>query len=532
MDEQADSLLPVDLLGGGFLPDLPSRTAKQLASSCRMLRNTWYRTVRELPRGALFRMRGCKKVQRFPGLHRLDLSKTEAPAYMTDECVASFAELRDLDLTENEDITDSAVEVLTRLERLTLITNVRITDPTLARLTRLTWLSLMNNHAITDAGLRTLSSLKVLELDGASGVTDYAFVRIPHLVASLDVLSLRANTVITDYGVRHLSALSTLVLSTNAVITDAGISTLVTLTSLNLTENTTITDRGIRNLTRLRKLVLDGATGITDGGLRDLRALTDLRLARVHSVDGDDFNALTALEHLDLSNNSSVSGRTLKESGLQNGSLRVLHLSGDTDVRDSVLRRFTALTELRISSNTDISFDGIRELTSLRTLYADNTRMIARVLFPFGHMAATLERLSIGYTHLRDTDVGGTLNLSEAYPQAVRLAALLVLDVRSCYSITAQSLARLVTLRRIVLNEHTGAATGEPVAADTFLALPNLDEVTATRAYFRMPAIRRELPRLRAAGIRLAVVETLVVDDLADRSDAIVFVDDDEDAMV
>lgn len=496
-----EAFLPADVLRHEFVHGMPPAAARAMASTSRMLRGAWYRTVTELPRGALLRMRGCRDASLFPALQRLDLSEVEAPGFMTDDCVANFTDLRDLDLSQNPYVGDNGVRALTRLERLKLVMNSKITNAALEPLGRLRWLDLTINSVITNDGLRTLSSLRVLVLDSAKGVTDAAFTQMPHLAASLAVLSLKYNTVITDAGIRPLASLTTLILTDNESITNAGVAALTSLTSLNLSKNRLISNVGIRDLVQLKKLVLEGnSRRITDIGIARLTALTDLRAKNTLSFTGEALRMLTALTSLDLSGCKEFDDQALLYPPTA-ASLRVLRLnSRPTNVGNDALRQLTALTELHLAANARISVSGIETLSALRTLRMDDSAV--QFYYDTGdmdHLFPLLRRLNIAGTRITDA------NLAE---EPGKLRDLRVIDVRGCRHITAASLVHLTGLRRIVLDELTGknAAADPTVPVGTFLRLPELVEVTATQPYFALPDVRLGLRQLRNAGIRVTIL--------------------------
>ena len=91
------------------------------------------------------------------------------------------------------------------------------------------------------------------------------------------IISIECNYNITNEGIKHLTQLRSLNLSSNKTITDEGIKPLTQLKNLNLFNNNTITDEGIKHLTQLRNLNLAGNRTITKKGIKHLKICKIIR---------------------------------------------------------------------------------------------------------------------------------------------------------------------------------------------------------------------------------------------------------------
>lgn len=117
---------------------------------------------------------------------------------------------------------------------------------------------------LTDEILRRYPHVTMLDASGNTMITDYG---IRHMMHTLRVLDASWNDEITDYGIRHIP-LHTLYTSFNTMITDDGIRDMP-LRVLDASFNTMITNDGIRGM-MLHTLNASDNEMITDDGIRHM----------------------------------------------------------------------------------------------------------------------------------------------------------------------------------------------------------------------------------------------------------------------
>jgi len=142
---------------------------------------------------------------------------------LTSACISRLTSLTHLDFHENQGVDDKVLENLTKIDSLKLETCCygNVTNASVSKLVNLTHLDLTANTDII--AIQNLTNLQILNLD--------------------------CNDVITDFMLRNITKLMTLILrSTNSQISDSYIKKLTNLTSLDLCYNEKITNYGIFNL--------------------------------------------------------------------------------------------------------------------------------------------------------------------------------------------------------------------------------------------------------------------------------------------
>ena len=140
-------------------------------------------------------------------LKKLDLGKTEN---MDDDTLVLMKELTLLRLGNNRNVTNYAIARLTKLETLSLGKSHQIRDIALSKLPNLTSLDCAHNCHITKEYIATRKELRELYVGTNRYIDDNC---IKELV-NLRVLSLGACYQVTDAGIKGLTELTSLCLST------------------------------------------------------------------------------------------------------------------------------------------------------------------------------------------------------------------------------------------------------------------------------------------------------------------------------
>lgn len=232
------------------------------------------------------------------------------------------------------------------------------------RLAPLTIISHINGR-MTDDGLdkcRNILTLRSGAINIVSKITDAGLLGCGNLVR----LCLGQCT-ISDAGLRSMSNLRHLDISSNCTISDAGLRQLQ-LETLELGNNHVISNDGLKHYTMLIGLGLRDNFRITKVG--HLSTLRRLNLAKNTKIKDAELLGLN-LVHLDLSDNTVITDYALTTS------LRSLNLSRNHRITDQGLAWCPGLTRLNLYRNQCITDEGIMQL-KLKFLDLSHNTQITR----------------------------------------------------------------------------------------------------------------------------------------------------------
>ncbi len=344
-------------------------------------------------------------------------------------------------------LSENSLSDISVLSGLTSLTSLRLDDNSisdisvLSGLTALTTLYLDNNSISDISVLSGLTALTTLYLNGNSA-SDISAVSG---LTTLTILDLGDNSISDISTISGLTSLTRLWLYDNSISDISVLSGLTSLTRLDLSNNSISDVSALEDLTSLRNLFLSG-NSITDyGPLRRLVAAIevdggslnlDIKIppvtitpvnertqqvqdAIVATVDGidsaDDITAthLAAITALNLSGKSISSLKSSDFDGLT--ALTSLRLSSNSISDISVLSGLTSLTELRLDENSISDISAVSGLTALTKLYLDYNSIsdisvlsgltALTELYLSGNSASDLSALS-GLTALTVLDLG------------------------------------------------------------------------------------------------------------------------------
>lgn len=245
------------------------------------------------------------------------------------------------------------------------------------------------NEMITNGGIKKLTNLISLDLSSNYEITDDGIKGLTNLTR----LKLDRNR-ITDEGIKGLTKLTSLELCEVRNITNKGINYLPNLINLGLSFYSRITDDGIKMFTNLISLKLERNYEITDNGIMELRNLTSLDLTGNNKITNKGVKELTKLISLNLTGNNKITNDILKS--LVN--LTSLNLSENNMITNSGIKYLVNLTSLDLSMNNMITDAGIKNLVNLTSLYLWGNDTITNVLLQQRGFVKT-DKLG-GFTHL------------------------------------------------------------------------------------------------------------------------------------
>jgi serine/threonine protein kinase len=292
--------------------------------------------------------------------------------------------------------------------------------------------------------LRVAKSAFDLNLNGLAALREFS---------GLHTLSLGHCTNITNAGLEHLTALSSLrVLDLDSTwVRDAGLQYLSALTNLQdlCLNHTWVTDEGVKHLTtlaNLRVLNLDRSYVRFAGMLPRsvFPSLQDLRLnnTSVTDVSLQHLSVLSSLQCLSLNSCNYVTDAAMKNLTTLS-KLQSLSLNSCKYVTDAGMEQLAKLTTLRVLSleRTWVRDAGLEHLSSLSNLHElslNNTWVTDRGL-QYISALSTLRVLSLDNSWVTDL---GLKHLSS-------LSNLECLSLNSCNSVTDEGLEELTTLSRL-----------------------------------------------------------------------------------
>jgi hypothetical protein len=150
-----------------------------------------------------------------------------------------------------------------------------------------------------------------------------------------------------------------LCLKDNKSITNEGLKLMTGLTILDLTTNERITDTGISSLTSLTELRLH-SNNLSGTGLKLLTRLRSLSVSYVWVGDGY-ITQLTNLTMLDLYGNRRITDNGIM--GLIN--LKLLRFNSDVNISDNGINRLTNLTTVSFVSHGKVTVPSLKKLPNL-----------------------------------------------------------------------------------------------------------------------------------------------------------------------
>ncbi len=266
--------------------------------------------------------------------------------------LAQLTELRELDLTRNEDVSDlTPLAQLTELRKLYLTGNRVIDITPLAQLTLLHTLTLAANDIVDITPLAQLTQLRILLL-GGNDISDIAPLA---QLTQLQTLNVSNNNISDIAPLAQLTRLQTLYVGNNNISDIAPLAQLTQLTYLYLLGNSISDITPLAPLTRLTTLFLS-INQIRDiSPIAQLKLLTALHISRNKVRDITPLAQVESLEKVNLSDNEIRDVTPLAQ--LADASLTELDLENN-QIRDvSPLAALVYLEELSISGNpiTDTS---------------------------------------------------------------------------------------------------------------------------------------------------------------------------------
>ena len=342
--------------------------------------------------------------------------------------VASFSQLRKLDLSSCQKITDDglhALHPLTDLKSLNLYNCSQITDKGLEALKPLTGLQHLNLGylRITHGGLDYLNALQELQslnLSLCLQITRLPFVTLKKL-KSLDLSYCKE---ISEQGFLDLTFFAE------------------SLQSLNLTHCSRVhaqNMKALKSLVQLKSLNLSHCS-IHDQDLQKLSPLVNLQnlnLSNCKGITQTDWKALSPLVNLQSLNLSQCSGVT--DHGLQQllkplEQLKNLDLSHCRKITDEglllALEPLKQLKSLNLTSCLKITGQGLGELSSLQSLNLANCRRITggnlEQALPFLRQLRSLTLSSTGID--RETRNGLQRSVLSRLKQNQKMAESSILD--------------------------------------------------------------------------------------------------------
>jgi hypothetical protein len=212
---------------------------------------------------------------------------------------------------------------LTRSQNRSRILKPDLNDKFIRRFGSLRYLDLSEGHSITDYGIRSLKNLSTLILNSYGEDEDYdvqyygmiTYEGIKDLI-NITHLDISGNHKIFDEGIKRLTNITRLEIHQNKNITNEGIKDLINIKTLNLSYQNIITDEGIKVLTNITDLSLNEfqqfPTNITDEGLKLLTNITTLSLEYNMRITYESLKILTNITDLKLSQNEIIKNCSLR----------------------------------------------------------------------------------------------------------------------------------------------------------------------------------------------------------------------------
>ncbi len=308
--------------------------------------------------------------------------------------IGRFKYLKSLEIS-CEKISDiKPLAKLKNLESLRISYGSKLEDiNALSGLTELTSLSLSGMSSLKDiSALSELTNIEVLELAGSGKLTDISPIgklselkdlHFSKLTRLEDISPIKECTELTKLSVwecdrlEDFSSLGSLRELESLQISGSSIKSIAALTGLNYLydlglTNTDLTDISVvKTLPDLKYLTLTSNSRLTDiSPLKNVRGLEKLNLAYCNITDLSPLENHVYLKELNVSNNKNL--ESLNGVGsLQ--ALTVLHIY-DTGITDlSELGSLKNLEDLYLDTNISIDIEPLKELTSLKYLFAKLT---------------------------------------------------------------------------------------------------------------------------------------------------------------
>lgn len=232
-----------------------------------------------------------------------------------------------------------------------------------------------------------MSSLRWLLFGRSDNIDDSVLQALPNLEV------INVNERITDHGIRHLTKLHSVGLSSNHGVTYSAlhgkplrvllcprdvsffdhrvVSFGRTLEVLCLGNSQDVTDKTLQQLPRLRELVINSNTRITDRGILALPRLQMLSVGCSQGITDKSLVTLTDLRFLFLWANTNVVGTCFKSLK----KLTHLGLGLCTKITPGAVRLLTNLETLHLGRNRRVASGNLTTLSKMKTIYmGDNSR--------------------------------------------------------------------------------------------------------------------------------------------------------------
>ncbi len=130
-------------------------------------------------------------------------------------------------------------------------------------------------------------------------------------LSCIEHLYLPLNTYISDYGLKSIPNIKTLVLATS-LITDCGLKYIRKLRYLDMVNNTSITDHGLQYIQQIYYLHLSLNKNITDKGLRYIQHVRILKLFSDNLITDNGLKYLSKTKHLSLNSNNKITNKGIR----------------------------------------------------------------------------------------------------------------------------------------------------------------------------------------------------------------------------